>query len=153
MTNCSEKCRTNEKYGKHLDKLIEKFPICKPGQEATCFNEVWVGLEDSYVESLSKPCTTIKYTGTSSAQINDGGGINEGGRKAIFGYRFSTPPVFEVHEEYLILDPVGLISSVGGTLGICIGASIYDFLKLCLSHAVQYIVKKTQKQSRKSGRK
>ena len=35
-------------------------------------------------------------------------------------------------EEYLIYDVVSFISSVGGTLGLCIGFSFRDATRMCL---------------------
>ena len=38
---------------------------------------------------------------------------------------FLSPPMVDIKEEYLIYDYVGLISSVGGIMGICVGISFY----------------------------
>ena len=32
-------------------------------------------------------------------------------------------------EEYLIIDSVSMVGSIGGTLGLCIGFSFYDFFQ------------------------
>ena len=45
--------------------------------------------------------------------------------KIEYKLKFKDPPMMTVREEYLIYDYVGLISSVGGILGICIGISFY----------------------------
>ena len=37
-----------------------------------------------------------------------------------------------VKEEYLMYDYVGLVSSVGGTLGICVGISFYGVIETIL---------------------
>ena len=64
-----------------------------------------------------KPCTILQYTG--STQIG-----KSGTNTADFWYRFSSQePHVDVKEEYLILDFVAMIGSVGGTLGMCIGFS------------------------------
>ena len=89
---------------------------------------------------LEKPCTKVEYTGTTRTHVSPHWNMS-----ATFKYGFSSPPAVQVYEEYLILDPVGLISSIGGTLGICIGASIHGFLTFCLSHLVSIISKKTEK--------
>ena len=61
---------------------------------------------------------------------------NEDADVTILGYRFTTPMMTTVYQEYLIFDMVGLIGSVGGTLGMCIGfsfsgvtSSVLDFLE------------------------
>ena len=40
-------------------------------------------------------------------------------------YYYLPPAIKEVAEEYLIYDFIGVIGAVGGTLGICIGFSIF----------------------------
>ena len=51
-------------------------------------------------------------------------------------YSFAPPFLTSVQQEYLIFDVTGMIGSVGGTLGMCIGFSftgvtttILDFIK------------------------
>ena len=55
---------------------------------------------------------------------------------------FAYPPKVEVREEYLIYDAVAFVSSIGGTLGLCIGISFYNlsnvllkWLKIGIEHA------------------
>ena len=40
-----------------------------------------------------------------------------------FAYQFSRPLYMATYKEYLIYDAIGMIGSVGGTLGLCIGFS------------------------------
>ena len=40
-----------------------------------------------------------------------------------FAYSIAPPKTVVVHQEYLIYDTIGLIGSVGGTLGMFIGFS------------------------------
>ena len=40
-------------------------------------------------------------------------------------YYYLPPATKEVAEEYLIYDIIGVIGAVGGTLGLCIGFSIF----------------------------
>ena len=51
-----------------------------------------------------------------------------------FGYNFAQPAIITTHGEYLIYDAIGVIGSVGGTLGMFIGFSF--------SNAVSYITNK-----------
>ena len=50
----------------------------------------------------------------------------------MFKILFPSPPKIDVHEEYLIYDVVAMVSSIGGTLGLCIGFSFYDLSKTFL---------------------
>ena len=52
-----------------------------------------------------------------------------------FSYQFAFPELVTVYEEYLIYDTIGMIGSIGGTLGIFIGFSlsnVISFLINCL---------------------
>ena len=51
-----------------------------------------------------------------------------------------TPPYMEmVYDEYLLFDFLGLISSVGGTLGIFIGFSFIAIISSFLSYLLSMI--------------
>ena len=59
---------------------------------------------------------------------------------ATFWYRFyGKDPHVAVKEEYLILDFVAMIGSVGGTLGLCIGFSFSNFLGFFTNQITQMI--------------
>ena len=45
-----------------------------------------------------------------------------------------SPKTVSVNEEYLIYDFVAMISAVGGTMGLCIGFSFFDFCGFILSY-------------------
>ena len=51
-----------------------------------------------------------------------------------FGYNFAQPATITTHGEYLIYDAIGVIGSVGGTLGMFIGFSC--------NNAMSYITNK-----------
>ena len=62
-----------------------------------------------------------------------------------FRYSYSAPEMITIHEEYLLYDNVGLISAIGGTLGIFIGFSIshtfstfLHYLQVMISKIVKY---------------
>ena len=38
----------------------------------------------------------------------------------------------EIHREYLVYDPLDFIGTVGGTLGLFVGFSFYDFLSMII---------------------
>ena len=139
MENCTDKCRPPINFGRRLDEI----PICGPNQSTTCMNEFYPKFLKT-TRRLGKPCTSIEYSGTS--QVHSGGTKNAGS----LIYRFMAPPEVEVHEEYLIQDALGLTGSIGGTLGICVGASIYDFLKFCLKHIIQKLIRFNRQRKRKS---
>ena len=114
--------------------------------EANCYTKEYKKLK-KYVEGLEKPCTTVEYTAIGHWEEFDSPGFSDW---VYFEYSFSSPAEVQVFEEYLILDPVGLIRSIGGTLGICIGASIHGFLTFCLHHLVSIIREKAKKEKAKA---
>ena len=45
----------------------------------------------------------------------------------------------EIHIEYLIYDTLSLIGTIGGTLGLFVGFSFYDFLAMIIHFAFKKI--------------
>ena len=66
------------------------------------------------VNPYPKTCILQQFTG----ELEFDAGI-EDKREIYFAYNFAPPKTETVHEEYLIYDAIGLIGSVGGTLGMC----------------------------------
>ena len=64
-----------------------------------------------------RPCHILEYSGQPVLLRN------QGGSWIMFEYKFLPPQLKTVYKEYLIFDMVGVIGSVGGTLGMCIGFS------------------------------
>ena len=52
-----------------------------------------------------------------------------------------SPKRVSVNEEYLIYDFVAMISAIGGTLGLCIGFSFFDFCDLILRYSEKGVQK------------
>ena len=48
---------------------------------------------------------------------------------------YSSSFVITYFEEYPIIDTLGMIGSIGGSLGICVGFSIYDILSYVVDKA------------------
>ena len=78
-----------------------------------------------------KPCSILQYSGIVKYKER-----LDVAHSVQFKYRFANPQSVKVHEEYLIYDMIGLIGSVGGTLGMFIGFSFtgvvtcfFNFLK------------------------
>ena len=49
-------------------------------------------------------------------------------------YQFVRPEYVEVHEEYVIYDAIGMIGSVGGTLGMFIGFSFTNIISSIINY-------------------
>ena len=63
-------------------------------------------------------------------------------REIYFAYNFAPPKTETLHEEYLIYDAIGLIGSVGGTLGMLIGFSFINVITEVLNYSKQLLEKK-----------
>ena len=42
-----------------------------------------------------------------------------------------------IYKEYLVYDAIGMIGSIGGSLGLCIGFSIFDTLCMFVDFALK----------------
>ena len=92
----------------------------------------WLNFKDRF--GYKKPCTILEYKGkmmnpswekkTTSSMKGDFEIV----------YQFIPPMMTEVHEEYLIFDMVGMIGSVRGTLGMCIGFSFSGVTTMILDY-------------------
>ena len=114
FTKCQKKCSP-------FYFLNDLFPPC--GWEAddyddyiNAFNAIidyWYDFKISH--GYKKPCRVLEYQ---SEKIYD-----EARNETIISYQFAPPMMTNVQQEYLIFDLVGMIGSVGGTLGMFIGFS------------------------------
>ena len=71
-------------------------------------------------KTCTKHCKLTEYTGELSAHYNFD---NDGW--ITWEYIFDNE-LIEVYEEYLMYDIIGLIGTVGGTMGLFIGFSFFD---------------------------
>ena len=69
-----------------------------------------------------KTCLTTQFSG-SSREV----GISDI-KEAEIKYKFALPLKSKVYQAYLIIDSIGLIGSVGGTLGVFIGFSFSNLI-------------------------
>ena len=104
--------------------LMDTFPNCgwdyENYDDRYCV-EIFVLLDEwrefKKETGYQRPCHILEYDGGKLFEDT-----NAGGYFSII-YQFSPPMMKTVYEEYLIFDIVGMIGSVGGTLGMCIGFS------------------------------
>ena len=110
----------------------------------TCENETEQDCSYQYFNIYGahcpKPCSIVQYTGR--IDFWDDAESNLDDLKFKFYLRFSPPLISTVYQEYIIYDMVGMIGSVGGTLGIFIGFSCSSLLSF-----ITGILKKQQFQN------
>ena len=77
-----------------------------------------------------KPCTKYDYSGTKTFESENVEDIYM--YRKVLSYRFAYPQVLTIYQEYLIYDGIGMIGSVGGTLGMFIGFSFSNAISSIL---------------------
>ena len=127
LLRCQKPCRTNVSYGRRLDMILDGYSYCQKKEEEKCFQTVFDEVVKIGEDQDIKPCTKVEYKVERNMQ--NGPKTNE----AKFKMVYSHPPKVQVKEEYLIYDTLALVSSIGGTMGICIGVSFYNVLNVLLT--------------------
>ena len=92
---------------------------------------------------IKKPCTVLQYQVRETSSFRS----KETIQKTTFFMKFMDPPRVRVMEEYLIFDLVAMISSIGGTMGLCIGISFKEVASYTMTYvrlAFDYIKRKNQ---------
>ena len=84
-----------------------------------------------------KPCTKYDFSGMQTFE-------NENVEKKYMHhkqltYKFAYPQVLTIYQEYLIYDGIGMIGSVGGTLGMFIGFSFSNAISSTLNFLQFYM--------------
>ena len=92
------------------------------------------------IESLCpKPCHIYEYFGEESLDYKRPK-RKDNGTHFIFLYRFNEVKPVTIYDEYFVYDDIGLISSIGGTLGLCIGFSFTNVVT-CFINFLQRLEK------------
>ena len=84
-----------------------------------------------------KPCKKYDYSGMQtfeSENVED-----KYMHQKILTYQFAYPQVLTIYQEYLIYDGIGMIGSVGGTLGMFIGFSFSNVISSTLNFLQFYM--------------
>ena len=82
---------------------------------------------------LERSCTLVQYDGkiVFEESYPESPLVHPNSRS--FSYTFMRTSV-AIHEEYLIYDSIGMLGSIGGTLGMCIGFSFVGLISVLLSY-------------------
>ena len=111
------------------------FPICNYGnwshEEYQCPQKITETLLNNIIsnqEQCTRSCSTYQYSGKTTYEKEK----RYDNKTALLEYKFSSPSFMMVHEEYLVFDALGMISSVGGTLGLFIGFSFSNVLSMLM---------------------
>ena len=106
--------------------------MCETKEEILCFlNRKSYIVSELKSGTSCKPCSKYDYSGTlqfESENINDSYLYYKR-----LNYQFDYPQVLTIYQEYLIYDGIGMIGSVGGTLGMFIGFSFSNVISTILN--------------------
>ena len=105
-------------------------PICNSTDSYLCAWSVITPAFNDYIrnDDFPKTCTILQYSGNVESDKN-----TTSSYETQFMYSFTPPITTIVYEEYLIYDAFGLIGSVGGTLGMCVGFSFSGVINSVVS--------------------
>ena len=125
--NCPRKCFS-------ISTFANLTPICETEEEFQCSHEITLRLKES--TKCLPVCTQIDYDIEYEYQEN----LNKPNakRNVTFGYRLSNTKM-KVEEEYFLHDFVGMLGSIGGTLGLFLGFSFLGGLFFLLQHLQELI--------------
>ena len=110
----------HEKFGK------PKYPYCELGtEEFLCANDYAFNylLNASSAGECLRPCKINEYFGRVTYYDD------KWGRDTAFSYYYKPPEAKYIEEEYLIYDDIGVLSAVGGILGLLLGFSLKGIIK------------------------
>ena len=89
-------------------------------------NEIIKNIE--FNNECPRTCSTIQYPVFHEMDYQ------EDTESAIIQYKLSIPLVVQTNKEYIIFDAIGMIGSVGGTLGLFIGFSFSNVLTIMIEY-------------------
>ena len=106
-------------------------PECHSWEDFLCMaNEI---ASFSYYESqphyssCPKYCNQLEYTGSVQFHLNDY-------KVSGVGWSYTLSSTTNVNEEYLVYDFSSLVGSIGGTIGIFVGFSVFDLVVMIIDY-------------------
>ena len=131
-SSCPKKCVAYSLPNKDL-------PLCETKEEADCTLPIIFPLfREIMTERIcKKSCTTLDIFG--EINVNSKNNSQDYHVKTLF-YTFAPPYLVKVSEEYIIYDIIGMVASIGGTLGLFIGFSFTNVTS-CLIDLMKKLLK------------
>ena len=120
--------------------FIEKTtPLCETPKEKNCAFPIEEKLKEKTLrQGVCKTCSIYEYSGTVQVEyeVISNNNFQKYYRKVLI-YQFAFPEVLTKYEEHLIYDLIGMIGSVGGTLGMFIGFSFSNTISIGFNFLVK----------------
>ena len=122
-TTCPKKCLS-------VSLLSMDLPLCQTKEEFKCADIkerlIWWNLKES---ECPKPCSVTEFI--EHGKTEDFKNVKN--HEITFYYKFLKKATINVNQEYLIIDALGMIGSVGGTLGLFIEFSFIGIITSTLT--------------------
>ena len=135
--HCPRRCFSISTY-------LNAMPICETLEEFQCSHEITEKLKK---DSKCLPaCTQINYS--IESQFDEDQENSDAKRNITVAYKFRKPKM-KVEEEFLVHDFVGMLGSIGGTLGLFIGFSLFGLISFILENIQDFLKQFVLKQSNK----
>ena len=125
--NCKNKCHIFGNMGSVFQKVVPNLPECENEEDIKCTQDV---VDEIKKVIISKPCTKVEYSSFNQNSLK-----SDGKNRMAFDFGFSYPGIVQVYEEVLLFDEIAMISSIGGTLGLCIGFAFSNIVRSILTFA------------------
>ena len=118
--------------------IIEKtIPLCETPKEQNCALRKEENIKEKTLkQGACKTCSKYEYSGTVQVEYEVNNNLQHYYKKSLI-YQFAYPEVLTKYEEMLIYDFIGMIGSVGGTLGMFIGFSFSNTISMSLNFLVK----------------
>ena len=136
FSQCPRKCHIGASFPEKWLKSLN-LPRCKTLEEKICVRDIMLSVwNERNKDMCPKACSFVQYKsiGQSTTKTR-----NESNRVVSLGYSFSSHSQMTVHQEHYIFDTIGMIASVGGTLGMFIGFSFNNVIIIILDTIKNFI--------------
>ena len=101
-----------------------------------------VSILEEAKDSCPPYCSSLEYTGhptlklkSQSKEISTENGTDSVNGEYIWSYKMASK--VQVNEEYVVYDVIGMVGTVGGTLGLFIGFSFRDIVVILIDSLEQ----------------
>ena len=141
FSTCSEPCIPNSFPNKFIHPDCHECKEWHKCEEFQCSHDVVYKIFNNLSTNPAacpRSCTTLQYSGKVIYEKLDYYDNNK--TKALLEYKFAEPAFVKVNNEYLIFDTIGMIGSVGGTLGLFIGLSFSNVIAILIGYFKKIIL-------------
>ena len=143
--SCPTSCKPIQYRGLLNHIPNSTLPDCTTYAENACIANVFLGsyynTDGSITKKCPKWCSGTQHVGFKIV-TDEKGNYYEDGQVLMDLYLVAKSTTVKIHSEYRVYDEIGLVASIGGSLGLFVGFSFYDLICQIIDKAKDYYVKK-----------